>query len=225
MRKRRLAARALELLDVVVPRECAGCGGVIVAPALICERCQKHLRLPPRQISRPVPLGLPVWAMGPYSDVRRHLIVSMKERGNRAVRSHVAAVYTAGIEYLRARGEIPEEIVLVPAPTRLNSARARGGDTVEQICEKVAASLPHMRTCTALKVRELAADQSDLNAGQRWENMRTAVHLTRAASQVAGTRIVLVDDVVTTGATLSASAARLRGAGGVVDGAIVLAEA
>lgn len=51
MRKRRLAARALELLDVVVPRECAGCGGVIVAPALICERCQKHLRLPPRQIS------------------------------------------------------------------------------------------------------------------------------------------------------------------------------
>ena len=216
---------AASLVELILPRPCAGCGGEAEAGEALCARCQQLLRRVPHPIDRPRPLGFPAWALGPYSDTRRGIIIAMKERGNRAVRAHAGAVVAAGIEFLRARGEIPETAVLVPAPTRASSARERGGDPVTAMCAAAAARLPGWRVVPALATAEGSADQSGLNADERADNMRSAVLLTPAAAQLRGRQVLLVDDVVTTGATLRASAARVRGAGGDVAGAIVLADA
>ena len=93
------------------------------------------------------------------------------------------------------------------------------------MCAAAAARLPGWQVVPALATAEGSADQSDLNADERADNMRSAVLLTPAAAQLRGRQVLLVDDVVTTGATLRASAARVRGAGGDVAGAIVLADA
>ncbi|WP_260857820.1 ComF family protein [Corynebacterium singulare] len=216
---------AASLVELVLPRPCAGCGAATEAGGVLCGACQEHLRHVPRRVERPIPLGFPAWALGPYSDTRRGVIIAMKERGNQAVRRHVGAVLAAGIEYLRARGDIPETAVLVPAPTRASSARQRGGDPVTAMCAAAEARLPGWRTVVALATAESSADQSELTAGERADNMRSAVLLRPCAQQLRGRAVLLVDDVVTTGATLRASAARVRAVGGDVVGAIVLADA
>ncbi|PMC71364.1 hypothetical protein CJ201_05355 [Corynebacterium aurimucosum] len=176
-------------------------------------------------MERPQPLGFPAWALGPYSDTRRGVIIAMKERGHQAVRAHLGAVLAAGIDYLRARGDIPETALLVPAPTRASSARKRGGDPVAALCRAASARLPGWDVVNALMTVEGSADQSQLNAAERTDNMRSAVRLLPAARTLAGRSVLLVDDIITTGATLRASAARVWAVGGDVAGAIALADA
>ena len=114
----------MSLGELIFPRACAGCG----APGeVLCAQCREHLRHPPYLVARPRLLGAPVYALGSYSDIRRRIIIGMKERGNQPVREYVGAVFAAGLAYLSARGDIPREFTLVPAPTRPRSARARGG--------------------------------------------------------------------------------------------------
>ena len=220
-----LGELAASLVELILPRPCAGCGEETEAGGVLCVSCQEHLRHVPCRVERPLPLGFPAWALGPYSDTRRSVIIAMKERGHQAVRKHVGAVLAAGIEYLRARGDIPETAVMVPAPTRASSARERGGDPVTAMCEAAEERLPGWSTVVALATAESSADQSDLTAGERADNMRAAVLLRPCAQQLRGRAVLLVDDVVTTGATLRASAARVRAVGGDVIGAIVLADA
>lgn len=224
-KNRGIGEATVALVELFLPRPCAGCGGETAAGGVLCTSCQEHLRQVPRRVERPQPLGFPAWALGPYSDTRRGVIIAMKERGHRAVRAHLGAVFAAGIDYLRARGDIPETGLLVPAPTRVSSVRRRGGDPVASLCQAAAARLPGWAVVNALSTAESSADQSELSAAERADNMRTAVLLRPAARELVGKSVLLVDDVITTGATLRASAARVWAIGGDVAGAIVLADA
>ena len=114
---------------------------------------------------------------------------------------------------------------MVPAPTRASSARKRGGDPVAALCRAASARLPGWDVVNALMTAEGSADQSQLNAAERTDNMRSAVRLLPSARMLAGRSVLLVDDVITTGATLRASAARVWAVGGDVAGAIALADA
>lgn len=225
LKNRGIGEATAALVELFLPRPCAGCGGETAAGGVLCASCQEHLRQVPRRVERPRPLGFPAWALGPYSDTRRGVIIAMKEHGHHAVRAHLGAVFAAGIDYLRARGDIPETGLLVPAPTRVSSARRRGGDPVAALCQAAAARLPGWAVVNALSTAESSADQSELSAVERADNMRTAVLLRPAARELVGKNVMLVDDVITTGATLRASAARVWAIGGDVAGAIVLADA
>lgn len=208
--------------ELLVPKACAGCG----APgAVLCRPCREHLRQPPHPVYRDRELGMPVFALGPYSDIRRSIIIAMKEYNNRRVRPYVGAVLAAGVDYLRAAGQLPHAFDFVPAPTRVRSARARGGDPVADFCRAACAHLsPDIGCCQCVRISARAPDQARLNAGERWANIRDAI--TVYNPQALGQRpLVIVDDVVTTGATLAATADRLRGHGGDVAGAITFADA
>lgn len=204
--------------ELIFPRACAGCG----APGeVLCPQCRDHLRQPPYMVARPRPLGAPVYALGPYSDIRRRIIIGMKERGNRPVREYVGAVFAAGLAHLSARGDIPREFTLVPAPTRPRSARARGGDPVSAVCH-TAAQHQRVGVCAALTMGQSTADQSELNAQDRWANLQGRV---RVRVPIARAPALLADDVITTGATLAASIAALQATGVEVCGALVFADA
>jgi len=157
-----------------------------------------------------------VFALGPYADPHRAVILAMKEKRNMAVRAHVGAVLAAALEYLEARGEIPTGCVLVPAPTRAASARQRGGDPVEQVCR--ASGRP---VAGVLSLAPSTADQSGLDQSARRANMSRAVRL----AGVPRGRVIVVDDVVTTGATLQASVAAILAAGGDVAACLTLCAA
>lgn len=207
-----------EVVELVLPRRCAGCG----APGyLLCPTCRTVLAAPPRRVFPPTSPHVPVFALGAYDGAHRSVVLAMKERSNLAVRRHVGAVLEAALDFLEARGEIPYSCVLVPAPTRPSAARARGGDPVQAICDATS------RTVWPLLLLDArAADQSKLDAAARRANLAGAVRL-RTPPPLSGpsARCIVVDDVVTTGATLQASVEKLLAHGIDVAACVTLCEA
>lgn len=211
---RRHADRA-GFVELVLPRSCAGCG----APGqLLCRNCRVVLAQPPRRITPRADVLAPVYSCGGYGGPHREVILEMKERNNRAIRPHIAAVLRAAVETLQARGEFSHRLTLVPAPTRTHSARLRGGDPITQLC--TASGFP---TRQAVRLASSMPDQSGLNRDDRLHNVRGNVQLVRSVPR--GAEVVIVDDVITTGATLAATVDTLTYAGADVAGCVVLAAA
>lgn len=211
--------------ELILPRRCAGCG----APGeLLCPRCRRELASPPFRHTPNAPTHAPVYALGPYANPHRGVILAMKERNNLAVRRDIGAVLAAALDYLEARGEIAPGVHLVPAPTRPRSARSRGGDPVAAICR--ASGRP---THELLTLADDAPDQGSLDEAGRRRNLQGAVKLTSPARTFGGgarhslptVPVIVVDDVVTTGATLQASVEKLLVSGIDVAACLVLAAA
>jgi predicted amidophosphoribosyltransferase len=99
-------------------------------------------------------------------------------------------------------------------PRRHSARRKYGFDQSEQLARRLA-TLGGAKFVALLERRHTIFDreQKRLTAAERLENTSRAVRLTRAGCQAAGERVILLDDVVTTGATFSACADLLRGAG------------
>lgn len=215
MSKFRRRAGGAGFIELVLPRRCAGCGKV---GERLCRQCRKLLAQPPRRIAPKADVLAPVYACGGYGGPHREVILEMKERNNRAIRPYIAVVLRAAVETLQARGEFSHRLTLVPAPTRARSARLRGGDPITQLC--TASGFP---TWQAVRLASSMPDQSGLNRDDRLHNVRGNVQLVRSVPR--GAEVVVVDDVITTGATLAATVDTLTYAGADVAGCVVLAAA
>ncbi|MFJ3977673.1 ComF family protein [Streptomyces sp. NPDC090021] len=211
-----------ELAGLVLPVDCAGCGAVRV---LVCDDCRGALSGGAAGPVRPSPRpeGLPVVrAAAVYEGAVRAVLLAHKERGALPLAGVLggalaAAVLTAGT------GPGPGEVALVPVPSARRQVRARGHDPARRIALAAAGRLRRAgvpaRVAPVLGLRRAVADQAGLGARQRRENLAGALAVRRDGARLTrGARIVLVDDVVTTGATL-AEAARAVRAAGLVAGA------
>ena len=201
------------IFDLLFPRQCAG---FRTPGEKLCQRCQKQLLSPPFRVTPRVPVHVPVYALGTYSDPHRGVILAMKERKNLAVRREIGAVLGAMLLRLEANGELAECSALVPAPTRPSSARDRGGDPVAGVCRFSGRTVHNV-----LRLAEDTPDQGALSEAGRRRNLQGNVFL----DSVPSGPLVVVDDVVTTGATLQASVEILLAHGADVRGCVVLAAA
>lgn len=227
---RSLGEAVTALVELVLPRVCAGCA---VGAGSWCADCAGELLGPPRSAEpTPSPPDLPPpYAVAAYAGPVRAAVVDHKEHGRRALarplgqalaRSAAAAADVAGI-----RGAV----LLVPAPSRPAAIRARGGDPVRRLAEVAATAMRRSGreayVLPALRVRPRARqplDSAGLAAVARAANLAGTLEV-RATwrTRLTGHRVLLVDDVVTTGATLAEAARVLRAAGVQVPAAAVVA--
>ncbi|MFI1741933.1 ComF family protein [Streptomyces sioyaensis] len=216
-----------ELAGLVLPVDCAGCGRPRTE---LCARCRRALARDGRGARRvrpwPAPAGLPrVWAGAPYADEVRAVLLAHKERGALPLAGPLGAVLAGAVRGLRAGGG---PLLLVPVPSARRAVAGRGHDPVRRIARAAAGELRRVgtgaRVLAVLRQRRAVADQAGLSARQRLENVAGALEVPGVARRLlAGLPAVLVDDLVTTGATLAEAARAMAVAGGRVVGAAVVA--
>ncbi len=243
-----MRALLADLVDLMLPGECPGCGagGASANPA--CPDCLSALRGWPRPtLPRPPPPGLPpVCAAGPYAGPAQALLLAHKEHGRLALVRPLGGALARAVEAVLAgchdqlvladgraggdRGGVAGEMgcALVPVPSRPGARRSRGHDPLLRIARVATADLRRRGTpatvVPALRHLRRVADQAGLDTTARARNLAGALSVLPAAERLlVGRRLVLVDDVVTTGATLAEAARALRAAGYCPAGAAVIA--
>ena len=198
------------MLDLVLPLECGGCG----APSTKwCSACARQLAVKadePHLITPRVDPGVPVLSLGRYAGARREAIVAVKEHGRADLIAPLALALHSGLERLLTWGVIATPLTLVPAPTRRSAARRRGGDPVTRIARVATAGLDGIDVVQALRLRALARDSVGLSGADRQRNIAGHIKIikTRRPEDV-----LVVDDIVTTGATAFESVRVLHIAG------------
>jgi predicted amidophosphoribosyltransferase len=209
------------MLDLVLPLECGGCG----APSTRwCPVCSRELAVKPDEphlITPRLDPGVPVFALGRYAGARREVIIAVKEHGRADLVTPLAGALHFGLTNLLAWGVIDTPLHVVPAPTRRSAARRRGGDPVTRMALAATAGHPALEVTQALRMRAFVRDSVGLSSTDRQRNVAGRVKTTR--SVVGDT--VLVDDIVTTGATASESVRALQSVGARVVAVLAIAYA
>lgn len=206
--------------DLAWGGSCAGCG----RPGPVC--CPACARLVRGQPPRPVPLddlAGEVWARGEYADELRALILACKERQGLGLVPLLAELAVGSVAAVLRESWRSGPVVLLPIPSSRATVAARGFDLTWLLARGVARRLGRLgleiRAWRGLVLTAGTRDQVGLGVVDRAVNRQ---HSLRALPGPAG-QVVLVDDIVTTGATLTAAAQELRAAGHQLLGAGVIA--
>ena len=193
----------MRLLDVLVPPSCVACSGWAGRAEPLCAVCRGRLEwLGPD-------VGGEAWAPVAYAGPARSVVAAVKFRGGwRAVETMAAAVVAGA-----PAGWLSPGGVLVPVPLHPARRRSRGFNQAALLADAIGrrAGLP---VTSALVRSGSKATQMGLGKGERLRRVEGSVSVASGARVPAC--VVLVDDVVTTGATLAACRAALL-AGGAVE--------
>jgi len=136
----------------------------------------------------------------------------------------LARVLATGLYRLLTWGLLELPLTVVPAPSRRSAARRRGGDPVTRVATHAVADQPAIAVVQALRMTALVRDSVGLSSGARERNVAGRVRL-KATTLRATNDVLIVDDIVTTGATARESVRVLQAAGERVTGVLAIAHA
>ena len=218
---RRITSTAL---DLALPASCSGCGR---EGAPLCVACLPALDA---RLALPggTPIGLPAdipapllqleWC-APFAGPVRHALHDLKYAGERRLTEPLGAAVARRWARVGTGAE-----VVVPVPVHADRERHRGYDQAALIAAVVARDLGRPLALALERGRATVA-QFELGREDRAANVAGAFRVGAGSSRaaVAGRWVLLVDDVVTTGATLAACATALRDVGAAAVSAIAVA--
>ncbi|HAM45946.1 MAG TPA: ComF family protein [Propionibacteriaceae bacterium] len=198
---------------------CVGCG----APGRgLCRGCGQVLQREPVHSVRG--LSVPVVVAAHYRGVVRSLVLSAKERNGLALVIVLAGRLALAVAALVGAVEPPQPLWLVPIPSNPATLAHRGLDFTGSLATRAARQLRaqglQVGVVRALRQRRRPADQSGLGVAERYSNLH---HAYRSRGRPRTGSVIVVDDVITTGATVSEALRALALSGHDVVGAAAVA--
>lgn len=206
----------LDVLAILWPTACVGCGA---ADRDCCARCVAEVRaaVPVRRRT----MGVPVFVRGEYAGVLRALLVAFKHEHRFGFRRQLGPALRAPLVEAMALARPGRPPLLVAAPSRPTGTRARGFRPVAVLIRSATRGwrIPQRRVLRTTRGR---VGQVGLGPAQRRVNAQRIAVRRGAVSAIRGRDIVLVDDILTTGATLFAARETLERAGATVIAIVAL---
>lgn len=219
------------VLDLVLPTACSSCGADEISTGGLCDGCNVSLlslaalsycprcgatigpNIPVRDdgcSACPSPLGrfASVTRLGPYAPPLRRVVQNLKYRRVETMCRRLGTLLARALE--ARHGEGPFDLVL-PVPMHWRRRLARGCDHARALARAVGRQLDLPVGNELVRVRH-TPPQVHLSRTRRLANVRGAFAVARSRD-IAGARILLVDDVTTTGATASEAARTVLRAG------------
>jgi predicted amidophosphoribosyltransferase len=212
------------LLDLLLPVRCVGCR----APGeLWCDTCSTEFGGPLPVNRAPIASGPPAYALADYRGPAREAVLAYKERGRRELATPLGKALAKAVPWLpEAERAADGAWWLVPAPSRRTAARRRGGEHMLCLARVCASELSRAGAAVAvapvLGLDRSVRDSVGLDATARAQNLAGRVRTRPRAAPPPGTRVILLDDVITTGATAASCTEVLTSAGLVVTAVLAL---
>jgi predicted amidophosphoribosyltransferase len=205
-----------DLADLVLARTCAGCE---LPGTVLCAACWTTLTR--SFIEHDLPCGTSAIASTVYRGIGKSVVIAHKEHGWHALTPIL------GILLARAVTTVTDGPVnLVPIPPHANSLAKRGTDPLADIVNAAARSLreigqPAVRSPLLVRIRDDGAVKR-LGRDARRRSVQSSFALSRTQPKHRG-QVVVVDDIITTGITLTEARRSLEQGGITVCGAVAVA--
>ena len=208
-----VGAAVLDALAVLLPVDCAGCGQ---PDRSLCGTCREAMR--PAVVQAVLADGTIVYSGLAYRGRARRVILAFKEEGRTGLAATLAVALSASVVAAVAaadRAAPGADLELCVVPSSRSALRRRGYVPVRMLLARAG-----LRAAPVFAAARPHRAQKSLSVDERRSNLDGAFRLRRS---VVGRRFVLVDDVVTTGATLLEAARTLREGGAEVVAAVTVA--
>ena len=197
------------LQELIFPTRCLGCSALGL---VICSQCRAywhpHIY---RQRSKNSP-AIPIYSAISYSPMAGKILLAAKENG---ISQADALIYGALLHALQYFQREQGGDFLIPIPSRKSVSRQRGRQFVTALAMQVSATTGLAVENNLIHTRSVR-DQSSLDAHRRQENIAKSLR----SKNFLNNRAIIIDDLVTTGATLQESVRALRLSGIEVAGAV-----
>ena len=197
------------LWDFLFPAHCPLCHKYVQDKGDWCEPCLRQVCQPMR-LQVPAPMQSVIgsaWALSVYREGTRELIRKLKYRKQRSVLPYIKSLLARAEGYKGIQGLLEQSDLAIPVPLHEERERQRGFNQAELIFAVWLQEhgVPMVR---ALERVRPTKPMYQLQAEERQENLRGA--FAADAAVIAGKRILLVDDIMTTGATIAACVRELE---------------
>jgi len=210
-----------DTVSLIFPVECVGCG---MPDKSLCGECASSLRGKAIDVQLAISrefFGRPVRACAPYSGRSRAVVLGFKDHGHYRIAPFLAQSLISLLDPLMSSHP---DAVIVPVPSSPRGRLRRGIEPTLVLAEQVKQSRPRWATLALLRPRyTLSSLNSPAAKGlTRHERLHRPRQL-RLTRDIRDRRVIVLDDVVTTGSTLEACARMIRENGGEVIAAVALA--